>query len=140
MLLEQQAHFHPPTVTDIGLQAIPTHKVTKVIESNRIVQVTLTIPPAPGEITFRLFVNKSPRFISDFMRRKEAQGHYAIPFYIGTPEQAPSYARVKNNRIMQPWHCGQDRARARVMMTQITDAIVSSFRRDGFKVTVLPPN
>lgn len=69
------------------------------------VDVSATLA-SPWRIQIAILVNKTPRQIGAFLRRKANRGVLVFPFFTGTPEAVPNFRRVRRDDVMRPYYVG----------------------------------
>lgn len=86
----------------------------------KIVNVSLT--PLP-RFNWRLaiVVNRSPRWISGWLRRKGNDGVFVLPLFSCAPQKVPSFRRYKKDHVVMPYYIG-----GLVSMRDAADLIVNN--------------
>ena len=72
--------------------------------------ITVPLPPAllqplPG-VRYAVMVNRTPRYISAWRRRKGNETVLVLPFFSGPVEEAPDFSRVRSDHIALPFYVG----------------------------------
>jgi len=63
------------------------------------------LPPLP-RVKYAIMVNRTPRYIAAWRRRKGNSDVIVLPFFSGLVENAPSFRRVLSRRIAKPFYVG----------------------------------
>lgn len=55
---------------------------------------------------YAVVVNRTPRWIAAWRRRKDNENVMVLPFVTCSVEEAPDYSRMRSNFVMKPFYVG----------------------------------
>jgi hypothetical protein len=73
----------------------------------KIVTVSVEALRAPlAPIRYAVMLNKTPRQIAAWRKRKGNEKIFVLPFFTGRPEDCPDYSRMRSGHVMRPCAVG----------------------------------